>query len=194
MKNPWNFPVVVHTTVGQNTIKVEILGKEKPVQVAFARDTLAVLPYERRIDEEPFVAEGKAIKKQGGIRGYRIRRVRKLTELVHPLPLLAGETEWSEPKIEESLDYYPPTTEIYVVAPGADPSMLPVMPQDVLEALAKKAGLPPEYAGPPATDAVACADCDPATEPPKLEVTNAAGVHANTGDQVAPAPKVILQQ
>lgn len=196
LKNPWDFPVVVHTKVGQNTIKIEILGKEKPVSVAFARDTLAVLPYERRIDEEPNVAEGKAIKKQGGIRGYRIRRIRKLTPLVHPLPFVAGAVDWSEPKIEESLDYYPPTIEIYVVAPGADPAMLPAMPQDVLEALTKKAGLPPEYSAPPTSDAVACAgDCDPnAPPPPKLEVKNAAGVHENTGDQVAPAPKVILQQ
>ncbi|GAC1551488.1 MAG: hypothetical protein NVS3B10_14010 [Polyangiales bacterium] len=197
LKNPWNFPVVVHTKVGQNTLAVEILGKEKPVSVVFGRDTLAVLPYERRLDEEPFVKEGKAIKKQGGIRGYRIRRARTLTALVQPLPFATSAAQWPS-KTEETTDFYPPTTEIYVVAPGTDPGALPPMPDDVLEALAKKKGdAPPEYATSQApVDAVACAgECgDGPVDKPKVEVQNAAGVHENTGDQAAPAPKVVITQ
>ena len=204
LKNPYPYPLVVHTIVTGNTLRVELLGPEKPVSVAFARDTVAVLPFERRIDEEPYVKVGKAIKKQGGIRGYRIKRVRTLT----PLTPNGG----VETRVEETFDYYPPTTEIYVVAPGTDPNELPAMPSDVLEALAKKKGLDtrPEYASTTATnatnatgstqDAVACAgDCEgqtaqAETTKPKLEVQTAAGVHEATGDQLAPAPKVILKQ
>ncbi len=190
VKNPYSFPLVVHTIVTGNTLRVELLGKEKPVSVAFDRDTVAVLPYERRLDEESFVKPGKAIKKQGGIRGYRIKRVRTITPLT-----LAGGTV-GEPRIEETFDFYPPTTEIYVVAPGTDPTELPTMPQDVIEALAKKKGEVPEYA----TAAIACAgECGSGStgdEEPKakVEVQNGAGVHALTGDQVAPMPKVIIKQ
>ncbi|MEO9184115.1 MAG: VanW family protein, partial [Kofleriaceae bacterium] len=188
LKNPYPFSVVVHTLVTGNTLKVELLGKEKPVSVTFARETVAVLPYDRRIDEESFVKPGKAIKKQGGIRGYRIKRVRVLTALT----AIGGTI--GEARTEESFDFYPPTVEIYVVAPGTDPSELPVMPEDVVAALAKKKGEPPpEYA---VTDAVAVAcagDCEGGTKP-KLEVLTAAGVHAATGDQVAPMPKVLIKQ
>ena len=186
LKNPYPFSVVVHTLVTGNTLKVELLGKEKPVSVTFSRDTAAVLPYERRIEEEPYVTLGKAIKKQGGIRGYRIKRVRVITALT-----AAGGTI-GESRVEESFDFYPPTVEIYVVAPGTDPNELPAMPEDVVAALAKKKGeAPPEYA---TLDAVACAgDCEGETKP-KVEVLNGAGVHAATGDQVAPMPKVLIKQ
>ena len=186
LKNPYPFSVVVHTIVAANTLKIELLGKEKPVSVTFSRDTAAVLPYERRIDEEAYVTAGKAIKKQGGIRGYRIKRVRVITALT-PLGGTVGES-----RTEESFDFYPPTVEIYVVAPGTDPNDLPSMPEDVVAALAKKKGeAPPEYA---TTDAVACAgDCEGETKP-KVEIMNAAGVHAATGDQVAPMPKVLIKQ
>jgi vancomycin resistance protein YoaR len=186
LKNPYPFSVVVHTVVSANTLKIELLGKEKPVSVTFSRDTAAVLPYERRIDEESYVTAGKAIKKQGGIRGYRIKRVRVITALTE-----AGGSV-GESRTEESFDFYPPTVEIYVVAPGTDPNELPAMPEDVVAALAKKKGeAPPEYA---TTDAVACAgDCEGETKP-KVEVLNGAGVHAATGDQVAPMPKVLIKQ
>jgi hypothetical protein len=186
MRNPFPFPLVVHTLVTGNTLRVELLGKEKPLSVAFSRDTVAVLPFERRVDEEPYVKPGKAIKKQGGIRGYRIRRIRTLTTLT-----AAGGGEIGSARTEETFDFYPPTLEIYVVAPGADPNELPDMPEDVVAALAKKKGEPPpEYA----VDAVACAgDCE-GEQKPKLEVSNGAGVHAATGDQVAPMPKVLLKQ
>lgn len=187
VKNPYSFPLVVHTVVTGNTLRVELLGREKPVSVAFARDTVAVLPYERRLDEESYVKPGKAIKKQGGIRGYRIKRVRTIT------PLTPAGGNVGEPRVEETFDFYPPTTEIYVVAPGTDPTELPSMPEDVIEALAKKKGEVPEYA----TAAVACAgECGAGEEEPKatVEVQNGVGVHALTGDQVAPMPKVIIKQ
>ncbi len=169
MRNPHDFQVVVHTTVEENTLRVELLGKSKPVSVVFAREVVDTFPYERRIEEDPSVPEGKAIKKQGGIRGYRVRRVRTIKY-----------ASGSPSRTETSYDVYPATTEIYRVAPGTDPAALPALPDDVAEALAKKHGAA-------ANDAVACAgDCNPYEERPSLEVKNAAGVHDNVGDQAAP--------
>ena len=163
VKNPYDFAVVVHTMVEGNKLTIELLGKEKRVNVTFASSVVQKLPYERRLDEEPYVKPGKAIKKQGGIWGYRIHRSRLITPL-----------DGSTPRSEDNADFYPPTVEIYVVAPGTDPDALPAMPKDVADALAKKHGTetPEEYA-----DAVACAgDCEGETKP-TLEVENAPSVH-----------------
>lgn len=175
LKNPHPFPVVVHSKIGSNTLTIEILGKEKPATVVFARDVTDTFPYVRKIEEEPWVKPGQAIKKQGGIRGYRVRRTRTLK--------YASGAQ----KIETSYDVYPPTTEIYVVAPGTDPDALPPLPDDVQEMLAKKKGEEPP---PPKTpDAVACAgEC----EKPALEIKNAAGVHDNIGDQAAPSKSLAI--
>jgi len=178
VKNPHDFPVVVHSKIGANTLTFELLGKAKPVSVVFGRDVVDTYPYVRKIDEEPWVKPGHAIKKQGGIRGYRVRRTRTIK-------YASGVAA----KVETTYDFYPPTTEIYVVAPGTDPNDLPAIPDDVKEMLAKKNGEP--IPSPPASDAVACAgEC---TEPakPAIEVKNAAGVHDPTGDQTSTAPKSV---
>jgi vancomycin resistance protein YoaR len=177
VKNPHDFPVVVHTIIGANKLTVEILGKAKPATVVFGRDVVDTFPYVRKIEEEPWVKPGQAIKKQGGIRGYRVRRTRTIKY-----------ASGAPNKVETTYDFYPPTTEIYLVAPGTDPNDLPALPEDVKEMLAKKNGEP--IPSPVATDAVACAgDC--AKEPkPAIEIKNAAGVHDPTGDQ-AGAPKSV---
>lgn len=177
MKNPHDFPVVVHTKIGANALTIELLGKAKPMNVVFGRDVVDTFPYVRKIEEESWVKPGRAIKKQGGIRGYRVRRTRTI-KYVSGAP----------PKVETTYDFYPPTTEIYLVAPGTDPNDLPALPDDVKEMLAKKNGEP--IPSPTATDAVACAgECAEPVKAP-IEVKNAAGVHDPTGDQ-AGAPKSV---
>jgi vancomycin resistance protein YoaR len=172
IRNPHPFPVVVHTKVGANSLVVELLGKEKPARVVFAREVVEIFPFVRKIVEEPWVKEGQAIKKQGGIRGYRVRRIRRIEAAV--------------PRVETSIDFYPPTTEIFVVAPGADPAALPPLPTDVAEALARKSGESAESSG----NAVACAgECG---DRPVLEVKNGAGVHDPVGDQVSPTRSVSI--
>lgn len=179
VKNPHSFPVVVHTKVDGNTLHVELLGKKKPVSVVFGRDVVDTYPYTRKIEEDPSVKVGKAIKKQGGIRGYRVRRVRTL------------KYEDGTHKTETSYDFYPPTVEIYRVAPGTDPADLPALPDDVAEALAKKTGTPPPSGA--NVDAVACAgDCEGQPKQP-LEVLNGAGVHDAVGDQANPMKSVSIK-
>jgi hypothetical protein len=60
--------------------------------------------------------------KQHGIRGFRVKRKRTVT------------FEDGRRKVEENIDVYPPTTEIYAVPPGFDESMLPPLPTDEDEA------------------------------------------------------------
>jgi vancomycin resistance protein YoaR len=140
LKNPFAFPVVVHTEVKGTKLLVELLGPRKVVQVSFASDVVEKFPYVRRIDEEPWVAEGKTIKKQGGIFGYRVRRVRTLKSL-----------EGGGVRSETNFDFYPPTVEIWLVPSGYDANELPALPEEVQEALDRKKA----KAG--AADAVACA-------------------------------------
>ncbi len=141
LKNPFAFPVVVHTDVKGTKLLVELLGPRKVVQVTFASDVVEKFPYVRRIDEEPWVAEGKTIKKQGGIFGYRVRRVRTLKSL-----------EGGGVRSETNFDFYPPTVEIWLVPSGYDASELPALPEEVQEALDRK-----EQKKRGAADAVACA-------------------------------------
>jgi vancomycin resistance protein YoaR len=176
VKNPHDFPVVVHTKIGANTLTIELLGKTKPANVVFGRDVVETFPYVRKIQEEPWVKAGQAIKKQGGIRGYRVRRSRTIKYID------------GTQKTETSYDFYPPTTEIYVVSPGTDPKDLPALPEDVQEMLAKKSGEP--IPSPNATDAVACAGECAEPSKPAIEIKNAAGVHDPVGDQAAP-PKAV---
>jgi vancomycin resistance protein YoaR len=185
MKNPHPFPVVVHTKVNGNSVVVELLGKSKPVNVVFGRDVVDILPYTRRIDEESWVAAGKAIKKQGGIRGYRVRRSRTIQY-----------ASGGQSKTEITYDFYPATTEIYLVAPGTDPNDLPPLPDDVQELMTKKKGAEPAEKEKKDSTAVACAGNCEGDAPPKpaIEVKNAAGVHDPVGDQVAPGKSVSIKQ
>lgn len=175
VRNPHPFPVVVHTKATGNTLRVELLGKSKPAQVSFGRDVVATLPFKRKIVEEAGLPANRVVVKQHGIKGYRIKRTRKIT--------YADGTH----KVEDSTDFYPPTTEIYLVPTGFDESRLPALPEsgggeDNGDSTTKK----PSTAG-----AVACAgDCE---KPGDLEMVEGRGVHAPTAGQVAPQRSVTMQ-
>src|SRR5690606_24218887 len=53
IRNPYPFPVVVHAKTIGNKLRVELLGKAKPVRVRFEREVLATIPYKRKIEEDP---------------------------------------------------------------------------------------------------------------------------------------------
>lgn len=130
LKNPHPFPVVVHAKTVGNTLKVEILGREKPVHVHFGRDVVATIPYSRKLVEEPSLSGKKVVHKQHGIRGYRIRRTRDIT--------YADGTH----RVETSTDFYPPTADIYQVPVGFDESLLPAIPGEKDEPTVAKADAP----------------------------------------------------
>lgn len=175
VRNPHPFPVVVHTKSTGNTLRVELLGKSKPARVVFGRDVVATLPYKRKIVEEPGLPANRVVRKQHGIKGFRIKRTRQLVY------------ENGTSKTEESTDFYPPTTEIYLVPAGFDEGRLPALPDADADP-----GDGPRTPAPSSGGAVACAgDC---AKPGDIEVVNGRGVHAPTGVQVAPPRSVSLKR
>ncbi|MCB9589797.1 MAG: VanW family protein [Polyangiaceae bacterium] len=123
VKNPWSEPLVVHTVVKGNELIVQLLGAEQPASVRWHTETLAILPFKRKVTESSWLSEGTVIKKQKGIRGYRLRRVREFA--------LADGTS----RVEETVDVYPPTDEHFIVPPGAELSdLLPPPAEGSVEA------------------------------------------------------------
>src|SRR5262249_4596621 len=70
LRNPYDFPVVMHYQVNQGAVKVELLGKERPNRVVFEREIKTEQPYgsESRRDRE--APEGQRIVLQQGYPGY----------------------------------------------------------------------------------------------------------------------------
>lgn len=187
VRNPHPFPMVVHAkTVGWK-LRVELLGKERPVKVAFGRELLETIPYKRKIIEEAELSGKKVIVKQHGIRGYKIRRSRTLT-------FANGTT-----KRESVTDTYPPTTEIYKVPVGFDVALLPPLPGGPNEDtdLGGNPSAPPPAARAPAADSTSAATASaetPATAAPDIEFVEAPGAHAPTAQQRDPTKTVVIKR
>jgi vancomycin resistance protein YoaR len=116
VRNPYSFPVVVHTTVGPNKIEMQLLGAAKPARVALMRTVLTTTPFERKVVEDPAI--GKPKRKQKGADGMKLLRKRLIAVRGGPS------------RIETSRDNYPPTTEIWKVPPGYDENELPPLGED----------------------------------------------------------------
>ena len=135
LRNPWTFPIVVHTRVEKGKLRVELLGRERPATVTLARDTLAIRPFKRKITESSWLEEGRIIKKQKGILGYSIRKTRVI--------VAADGTR----RVETTVDHYPPTPEHFVVPPGTAADDLPPLPEGAAEPEdEREATLPPSGA------------------------------------------------
>jgi vancomycin resistance protein YoaR len=119
LRNPFPFPVAVHATVSEYTLRMDLLGADKPVAVSFATEVLSTTPFDRKVEEEAgFVAPKR---KQKGTDGIELRRTRVLA-------YLRGKV-----RVETSRDLYPPTKEIWQVPIGFDVSTLPPLGEDMPE-------------------------------------------------------------
>ncbi|MBX3190237.1 MAG: VanW family protein [Labilithrix sp.] len=185
VRNPHPFPVVVHAKTEGNKLRVELLGKMRPVEVSFGRDVVSTIPYKRKVVEEPNLAGKKVLVKQHGIKGYRIRRSRLLK---YP----DGTT-----RREDATDFYPPTTEIYHVPVGFDVAVLPALPGGEGEdsdlggnpSAAPAAARAPSSTGAAAT---ACTDCEKPGD--GVEFADAPGAHAPNSAQRDPARSLRLKR
>lgn len=117
LRNPYDFPIVFHAKAESGTLAFELLGARKAARVELTTATLKTTDYKRKIEEDPALAEGAMVKKQKGIRGYTVKK----TRTVH---LASGKD-----RVEVSTDVYPPTFEVWHVAPGADVESLPPLPE-----------------------------------------------------------------
>ncbi len=122
LRNPFDFPIVLRAQVDQGTLTLELLGAKRPARVEYAAATVGVRPYKRKIRQAHWLAEGRVIRKQKGIAGVTVEKIRHITY-----------TDGTD-RIEKTTDTYPPTTEVYYVAPGTDPeTALPPLPDDAAE-------------------------------------------------------------
>ena len=186
VRNPHPFPVVVHAKTDGNKLRVELLGKMRPVDVSFGRELVSTIAFKRKIVEEPSLSGKKVLVKQHGIKGYRIRRSRLLK---YP----DGTS-----KKEETTDFYPPTTEIYHVPVGFDVALLPALPGGEGEdadlggnpSAAPASARAPAAASTSVSGATASTDAKPADG---VEFVDGPGAHAPTSAQRDPAKTIWLK-
>jgi vancomycin resistance protein YoaR len=184
VRNPHPFPVVVHAKTIGNKLRVELLGKMRPVRVGFGREVLSTLPYKRKIEEDPALSGKKILVKQHGIKGYKIKISRLFT---YP----DGTT-----KKEELTNTYPPTTEIYKIPVGFDVALLPPLPGDEgedSELGGNPSAAPPSARTPSSTGTDATAAATPASATGDVEFVDAPGAHAPTAAQRDPAKTLWLK-
>jgi hypothetical protein len=77
LRNPYEFPVVLHMTVSQGQVRAEVLGPQRPYQVAFERTLTEALPYETVYRSDPKLQTGAQVVVQRGMRGFKLERARK---------------------------------------------------------------------------------------------------------------------
>jgi vancomycin resistance protein YoaR len=185
VRNPHPFPVVVHAKTDGNKLRIELLGKMRPVDVQFGRELVSTVAYKRKVVEEPSLSGKTVLVKQHGIKGYRIKRSRLLK---YP----DGTS-----KKEEATDFYPPTTEIYHVPVGFDVALLPALPGGEGEDsdLGGNPSATPPSARAPAPSSTnaptASTDAKPADG---LEFIDAPGAHAPTSAQRDPTKTIWLKR
>jgi len=78
LKNPYEFPVVIHYRVANGEAVVEVLGRPRPYdKIVFERHVLETTPFtsEERLDEE--IADGETSLDQAGFNGYTLQRFRR---------------------------------------------------------------------------------------------------------------------
>ncbi len=113
LKNPYDFPVVIRYVVSQGTMKVEVLGRERPYdKVAFEREILKETPYETITREDDTMPVGSTLIEQMGFPGYELMRRRHFYK------------DGQVVKTEKWRIRYPPTTEYVRIGINMDPNMV----------------------------------------------------------------------
>lgn len=108
LSNPYEFPIVIHMTVSRGQVRAEILGPQRPFQIAFERTLKETKPFETVHRSDPRLRTGSQVVVQRGMRGFKLERIRKF----HRGGEVVREEVW---ELE-----YPPTREIIRV--GTNPS------------------------------------------------------------------------
>lgn len=107
LKNPFDFPIVIHYVVSQGKIRVELLGKRRVYsKVTFERTITDESPFEYITRPDPKMPAGQRVVDQHGFPGYQLVRVRTL----YDGDKVAGTQKWRVS--------YPSTPEIVRVGTG----------------------------------------------------------------------------
>jgi vancomycin resistance protein YoaR len=129
IRNPFDFPLIIHYQVTQGTVKVELLGKERPYQVLFEREILTETQFGTARRSDSSAPAGQKLILQAGYPGYHVTRRRYIFDRGQALPRsLGGPTQ----PVTEVLDkakirplkeekwtiHYPATEEIVAFGTG----------------------------------------------------------------------------
>jgi vancomycin resistance protein YoaR len=78
LRNPYEFPIVIHYRVARGVSHVEILGKEKPFdEIEFERNIDERIDFETVTREDPEMGMGNMVVDQLGYPGYKVSKVRR---------------------------------------------------------------------------------------------------------------------
>ncbi|HSC87724.1 MAG TPA: VanW family protein, partial [Polyangiaceae bacterium] len=105
VRNPFDFPVVLHETVAGGTVHAEVLGPELDQVVTLIRKVDEALPYEQLERPEPRLSKGERALAQRGLPGFRLHRYRIVRRGSHTVR-------------EKWRDVYPPTAQVIAVGTG----------------------------------------------------------------------------
>ena len=120
LKNPYDFPVVIHYRVARGEAVVEILGKERPWdQVVWERHVLDTTPFETEERLDDSLPEGFTSFDQAGFKGYKLTRVRRFMK------------DGVEKKVEKWTVTYKPVTEYVRKGTSTNPDLKPPTPKPV---------------------------------------------------------------
>lgn len=130
LRNPYDFPVVMHYSVNRGAVRVELLGKRRPVRVVFEREVVEDTPFSVETRRDPEAPVGQRWVAQSGYDGYKLVRRRYLFDEHVALPRSLGRSDEPLAKLLERthvkplrVDHwrlrYPPTTEIDVIGSGS---------------------------------------------------------------------------
>jgi vancomycin resistance protein YoaR len=108
LKNPYDFPVVLHQTVKEGVVRAEILGGKQPYTVTLIRRIEEAIPYEELERPDPDLPDGLRLLAQRGVPGFKLHRYRIVRDDAH-----AVRQRWN--------DVYPPTAQIVRVGTGPGP-------------------------------------------------------------------------
>jgi vancomycin resistance protein YoaR len=172
LKNPYRFPVVVHAVSEGPRIHIEIRGEKKLAHVTFSREVKKVLPFDRKIEEKAGISRARVIVKQHGVSGFKIERKRILA-------FADGRK-----REEKENDTYPPTSEVFQVAPGFDTSVLPPLPDPTDEDASENASTETPSQSTVTTNALAS----------NVVMQDAPGAHPPTAAQLSPEPTVTIKR
>jgi vancomycin resistance protein YoaR len=135
LRNPYDFPVVMHYQVNQGAVKVELLGKERPYRVIFEREIKGENPFGTDTRGDSEAPSGQRYTIQEGYPGYSLIRRRYIFEKdqmprwsgPEPLADILQKQKVKPVKKEQWTLHYPATTQY--IAVGTGPSSLKAKPQ-----------------------------------------------------------------
>jgi vancomycin resistance protein YoaR len=101
LRNPYDFPLVIHYEVNSGRVRAELLGKKRPYKIGFERRIIADRAFKEEIRKDENLLEGKREVEQRGQKGYTVRRRR-----------IFFDQQGHEVKSQYWTVVYPPTTMI----------------------------------------------------------------------------------